>query len=66
MDKAAAAGGDPPERFKHLAEAEAVLMRDTGNMPLLYYSYHNLVSAKLKGWEENVMDVHPSRFVSKE
>ena len=35
-------------------------------MPLLYYSYHNLVSTKLKGWEDNVMDVHPSRFISKE
>jgi oligopeptide transport system substrate-binding protein len=35
-------------------------------MPLLYYSYHNLVSSKVKGFEDNVMDVHPSRFVSKE
>ena len=42
------------------------LMRDTANMPLLYYSYHDLVSSKLSGWEPNVMDVHPSRFVSKE
>jgi oligopeptide transport system substrate-binding protein len=34
-------------------------------MPLLYYSYHNIVSPKLKGWQANVMDVHPSRFISK-
>ena len=40
-------------------------MRDTANMPLLFYSFHDLVSRRLKGWEPNVMDVHPSRFVSK-
>ena len=37
-----------------------------GVMPLLYYSYHNLVSPKVKGFEDNVMDVHPTRFISKE
>ncbi|HZP20643.1 MAG TPA: peptide ABC transporter substrate-binding protein [Bauldia sp.] len=66
MDKAAADGGDPAKRFKDLSEAEAVMIADTGFMPLLFYSYHNIVSPKLHGWEENVMDVHPSRFVSKD
>jgi oligopeptide transport system substrate-binding protein len=66
MDKAAAAGGDPAERSKILSQAERVLVDDLGNMPLLYYSYHNLVSPKLKGFEDNVMDVHPTRFISKE
>jgi oligopeptide transport system substrate-binding protein len=66
MDKAAAAGGDPAERSKILSQAERVLVDDLGNLPLLYYSYHNLVSPKLKGFEDNVMDVHPSRFISKE
>ncbi|MDF2994378.1 MAG: transporter substrate-binding protein [Xanthobacteraceae bacterium] len=65
MDEAAAAGGDPAKRMKELAEAEAVLVEQLGNMPLLYYSYHNIVSPKLKGWQPNVMDVHPSRFISK-
>ena len=67
MDKAAAAGGNPAERMKELSDAEAIgVARDLCVMPLLYYSYHNIVSAKLKGWEENVMDVHPTRFISKE
>jgi oligopeptide transport system substrate-binding protein len=66
MKKAAADGGDPAKRMQDLAEAEKVLVDDLGNIPLLFYSFHNLVSSKLKGWEENVMDVHPSRFVSKE
>ena len=66
MDKAAAAGGKPEERMKHLSEAEKVLVDEIGNIPLLYYSFHNIVSPKLKGFEDNVMDVHPSRFISKE
>jgi oligopeptide transport system substrate-binding protein len=66
MDKAAAAGGKPEERMKLLADAERVLVDEVGNIPLLYYSYHNLVSPKLHGYEQNVMDIHPSRFISKD
>ncbi len=65
MDKATAAGGKPEERFKLLSEAERVLVDEVGNIPLLYYSYHNIVSPKLSGFEDNVMDVHPTRFISK-
>jgi len=65
MDKAAAAGGNPEERFKLLGEAEQVLVDDVGQIPLLYYSFHNIVSPKLTGFEDNVMDVHPTRFISK-
>jgi oligopeptide transport system substrate-binding protein len=66
MKQAAAAGGNPEERMKLLGEAEKVLVNELGNIPLLFYSYHNIVSSKLKGFEDNVMDVHPSRFMSKE
>jgi oligopeptide transport system substrate-binding protein len=66
MDKAAADGGKPELRLKDLSEAERVLIDDVGQIPLLYYSYKNLVSPKLTGFDENVMDVHPSRFVSKQ
>jgi oligopeptide transport system substrate-binding protein len=64
MDKAAAAGGKPEERMKALSEAERVLIDEVGNIPLLYYGYKNLVAPKVKGFEENVMDVHPTRFIS--
>ncbi len=66
MDKAAADGGKPEERMKDLAEAERVLIDEVGNIPLLYYSYKNLVSPKIHGFDENVMDVHPTRFISKD
>jgi oligopeptide transport system substrate-binding protein len=65
MNEAAAAGGNPEKRMKELNEAEATLVGDLPNVPLLYYSYHDIVSPKLKGWQPNVMDVHPSRFISK-
>lgn len=65
---AKAAGATTPEdRMKALSDAEAVgVARDLCVMPLLYYSYHDLVSNKIKGWEDNVMDVHPTRFLAKE
>jgi oligopeptide transport system substrate-binding protein len=66
MDKAAAAGGKPEQRMKDLAEAERILIDDMGEIPLLYYSYHDIVSSKLHGFTDNVMDVHPSRFISKD
>jgi oligopeptide transport system substrate-binding protein len=66
MKEAAAAGGNPEERMKLLSAAEKALVDDLGNIPLLFYSFKNIVSPKLNGWEENVMDVHPSRFVSTE
>jgi oligopeptide transport system substrate-binding protein len=65
MDKAAADGANSDARFKDLQGAERVLVDDVGQIPLLYYSYHDIVSSKLSGFEDNVMDVHPSRFISK-
>jgi oligopeptide transport system substrate-binding protein len=63
----AAAAADPASRMKALSDSEAIgVARDLCVMPLLYYSYKNIVSSKLKGWEDNVMDRHPSRFLSKE
>jgi oligopeptide transport system substrate-binding protein len=64
---AAAAAADPAERMKKLSDAEAIgVARDLCVVPLLYYGFHTVVSNKLKGWEDNVMDHHPSRFISKE
>ncbi|MEQ1522164.1 MAG: peptide ABC transporter substrate-binding protein, partial [Aestuariivirga sp.] len=63
----AAASADPAARMKKLSDAEAVgVARDLCVLPLLYYGFHTVVSNKLKGWEDNVMDRHPTRFLSKE
>jgi oligopeptide transport system substrate-binding protein len=64
---AAAAEGEAAKRMKSLSDAEAIgVARDLCVVPLLYYGFHTIVSNKIKGWEDNVMDRHPSRFLSKE
>lgn len=64
---AGAAAPSPEERMKKLSDAEAIgVARDLCVVPLLYYGFHTVVSNKLKGWADNVMDVHPTRFLSKE
>jgi oligopeptide transport system substrate-binding protein len=47
-----------------LAQAEKVLVDSHGMLPLLFFSSHNIVSKRVQGWEANVMNVHPSRFIS--
>jgi oligopeptide transport system substrate-binding protein len=62
----AASETDAAARMKNLSDAEAIgVARDLCVVPLLYYGSHNIVSDKVKGWEANVMDVHPGRFLSK-
>ncbi len=63
LDKASVEA-DPVARMKMLSEAEAILVKDVSILPLLFYSTHNIVSTKVQGFNENVMDVHPSRFIS--
>ena len=63
---AAAKESDAAKRMKELSDAEAILMKDMPVIPLLYYGNHNVVSPKLHGFVDNVMDKHPSRFVSKD
>ncbi|MCA0432826.1 MAG: peptide ABC transporter substrate-binding protein [Proteobacteria bacterium] len=64
---AEAAAASAEQRMKLLSDAEAMgVARDLCVVPLLFYGFHTVVSPKLKGWEDNVMDVHPTRFLSKE
>ena len=65
MDKAAVEA-DPAARMKELSDAEAIMIADLPLLPLLYYGNHNVISPKLHGFADNVMDSHPSRFISKD
>ncbi len=56
--------GSPERRRAILHEAEALLLDEQPFLVLLTYKSRNLVSPKLKGWEENVRDNHPGRFIS--
>jgi peptide/nickel transport system substrate-binding protein/oligopeptide transport system substrate-binding protein len=60
----AQAEGLPERRRAILHDAEALLLDEQPFLVLLTYKSRNLVSPKLKGWDENVRDNHPGRFVS--
>lgn len=57
---------DLEKRADLLKQAEELAMRDLPFLPLLHYSSHTLVTDKLKGWEDNIQDVHATRFMSLE
>ncbi|MEM7695554.1 MAG: peptide ABC transporter substrate-binding protein [Pseudomonadota bacterium] len=59
----AAATTDLEERARILAEAEALFLRDLPQIPIFFYSSTSLVSENLKGWVDNVRNVHPTRFM---
>lgn len=63
MDQAAAET-DLTKRAEILKQAEAIFMRDLPFIPLLYYGSLSLVSDKLKGWEDNIQNVHATRWMS--
>jgi len=54
----------PERRRAILHEAEALLLDEQPFLVLLTYRSRNLVSPKLHGWEENVLDNHPGRYIS--
>ena len=63
MDKAAATV-DLEERAKILYQAEEIFSKELPYLPLMYYGSLSLVSDKLHGWEDNLLNVHPSRWMS--
>ncbi|WP_119308913.1 peptide ABC transporter substrate-binding protein [Cohaesibacter haloalkalitolerans] len=65
MDEAAKTV-DLDKRATILFKAEKIFMENLPYVPLLYYSSLSLVSDKLHGWEDNLLNVHPSRWMSKD
>jgi oligopeptide transport system substrate-binding protein len=47
------------------AAAESQLLDDYAVIPLYFYVSKHLVSPEIKGFEDNPLDVHPSRFLSR-
>lgn len=63
MDKAAQTV-DLEVRAGILKEAETLFMRDLPFIPLMYYGSMNMVSDKVAGFEDNLLNIHPSRWMS--
>jgi oligopeptide transport system substrate-binding protein len=55
---------DPAARAKILQEAEAVLMQDQPTAPLMVTASLWLVSSKVKGFEDNAVNDHLTRYMS--
>jgi oligopeptide transport system substrate-binding protein len=55
---------DAAKRFEDMAKAEEIAMRETPLIVLYYYNSHNLIAKKLVGFEQNIMDVHPTKWMS--
>lgn len=61
----AAVETDSKKRVKLMQSAERLLLEDMPLIPIYYYTTQHLIHSDLKGWVDNVMDIHPSRYLSK-
>ena len=46
-----------------LAEAEQMLIDDMPIIPIVYYVSKNLVNPDVTGWEDNIVDIHRTRYM---
>ena len=60
----AAAQSDPKARQLFLEEAEWTLLDDHAVMPIYFRVSKHLVSPRVRGWGDNVLDYHYSRHLS--
>ena len=56
MDEASVTN-DPGKRAQLLQQAEQVLLREMPMVPLFFYVSKNLVSTRVKGWEDNLLNI---------
>ncbi|MBM3597527.1 MAG: peptide ABC transporter substrate-binding protein [Alphaproteobacteria bacterium] len=52
------------ERAKVMSEAERIMLEEAPIAPIYYYVKKSMVKPHVKGWVANVMDVHPTRWLS--
>ena len=59
----AAKTGDQAERYMLLQQAEQILVDEVPFLPIYFYTRVRLVSSDVKGWEPNVLDQHPYKYL---
>jgi oligopeptide transport system substrate-binding protein len=64
LTEQAALAVDTNRRAAYLHEAEALALRENGLIPVFHHASRNLVSARVAGWQDNLLDVHRSRYLS--
>ncbi len=55
---------DGEARAAYLADAERILLRDLPLIPTTFGVSKNLVATNVHGWEDNLVDIHRTRFLS--
>ncbi|MGK9231806.1 peptide ABC transporter substrate-binding protein [Inquilinus limosus] len=60
----ASAETDAARRGQILQQAERMMIADMPVIPLFFYTSRHLVSPAVKGWEDNLRDLHPTRWLS--
>ena len=63
LTEAAARQADPAARARLLREAEALAVREQALIPLYHHVARNLVSPRVTGWQDNMLDVNRSRYL---
>jgi len=51
------------ERRGLLEEAESVMLEDHPVIPLYFYVSKHLISQRIVGWEDNILDIHASQYL---
>ncbi len=64
LTAAAAREPDLERRAGLLRRAEALALKANGLIPVYHHAARNLVGSAVAGWQDNVLDVHRSRYLS--
>lgn len=62
--RAAASEVDPAARRQLLQRAEALMLADHPVIPIYTYVTTHMVSARVSGWQDNIRNLHLSRYLS--
>jgi len=62
--KKAALTGNATERARLLAQAERILVDDLPILPIYFYVSQSLVKPHVLGWQSNILDHHPTRYLA--
>lgn len=64
MDRASSET-DASTRSQLLAQAEKLVLSDHAIIPMYFYVSKHLVNKDIQGWEENILDIHPSQYLTR-
>ena len=54
---------DPEARMQQLQDAERLLLEDQAVIPLFFYVSRRVVKPWVKGWDDSLLDYHPTRHI---